>query len=124
MPNCSNLVIICIYTLLIMKCEKCGYPLKAHHYVCPNCGAYTNMDEKKKPSIILCIISVLIPPVGNVLFLFMDNATPTRAKVYMKCALIGYAIYLLIIIGARLVIRSYINQIIDHLREVFRSSFN
>ena len=103
-----------------MKCPYCGYRIKTSYYVCPKCGAYTNMDVIKKPNILLCILSVIIPPIGCMLALFNDNATPKRAKVYMRCALCGIIMYLLLVFTAQLKIKRYLKDLFSApLQELF-----
>ena len=59
-----------------------------------NPQAYRNPDEKA--SVGLCIVSVLFPIVGLILFLVQKNDTPRAAKSYLLCAAISFGVQVLL----------------------------
>lgn len=59
-----------------------------------NPQAYRNPDEKANVG--LCVVSVLFPIVGLILFLVQKNDTPRAAKSYLLCAAISFGVQVLL----------------------------
>ena len=97
------------------KCSKCGAPITVRDYSCPRCGELTHMDEIAKVNPISLILSFLIPPVGVILYLMNNNATPTRGKKYAIAAAIGFALWIIGRLVLKIMVGSYISHWIDGL---------
>lgn len=90
------------------RCEKCNSPISVRDYSCPVCGELTNMDTKVRINPIALILAIIVPPLGVVLYLLNNNATPTRGKKYAIAATIGLITYICFVIVIKVLVRSYL----------------
>lgn len=80
-------------------CQNCGKPSDINAVICANCGAQFpsyNQYEDEKPSVLLRIISFLIPLVGLILYFVERDKRPRAAKSYLKWAGISFGINILL----------------------------
>ena len=77
-------------------CSHCGNKILIEAVICPKCGCETESHKhsQDKPSIILDVISILIPIVGLILFLCFHHNYPQKAKSVGISALVGVAVYI------------------------------
>ena len=105
------------------RCEKCNSPISVRDYSCPVCGELTNMDIKVRVNPIALILALIVPPLGVVLYLLNNNATPTRGKKYAIAAAIGLVIYICFLITIKVLVRSYLVEEIISFAKLLVSSF-
>lgn len=61
--------------MALIKCEECGKEISSQAKTCPNCGAKTEISEKKKYNIILvvCGLVVIILVLLSIYFIHTSN---------------------------------------------------
>lgn len=89
-----------------MFCKECGKEIDDKAVICVHCGAETTpmpmgnarVPQVDEPSTLLKVVSFLIPLVGLILFIVMNDSQPISAKAYGKFALIGFIIGVVLIL--------------------------
>lgn len=78
------------------QCIKCGKDLPENSTFCPHCGAaYGN---NKGASLLLKVLSFLLPIVGWILYFIYKDDNIKKAKDCSNCAWWGFGVNILLII--------------------------
>lgn len=81
-----------------MYCKNCGAEIDKNAYVCPKCGVKVTEVKQDTPSVGFNILALVIPIAGLILYFTWKDETPNKAKSVLTCAIIGWALGILIYI--------------------------
>lgn len=87
-----------------------------------NPQAYRNPDEKANAG--LCVVSVLFPIVGLILFLVQKNDTPRAAKSYLLCAAISFGVQVLLSIIVMVIMWVAVWAAVPYIDDSFAYDYN
>lgn len=87
-----------------------------------NPQAYRNPDEKANVG--LCVVSVLFPIVGLILFLVQKNDTPRAAKSYLLCAAISFGVQVLLSIIVMVIMWVAVWAAVPYIDDSFAYDYN
>ena len=76
-------------------CGRCGYPSNVNtniNYTYNNQNYENSNCKVDKPSILLIILSFLIPIAGFILYFYEKKEHPKSAKGYLICGIVGWVL--------------------------------
>lgn len=87
-----------------------------------NPQAYRNPNEKANAG--LCVVSVLFPIVGLILFLVQKDDTPRAAKSYLLCAAISFGVQVLLSIIVMVIMWVAVWAAVPYIDDSFAYDYN